>query len=569
MRFGRRLLWFAAGLVVASGSIALGQAAVQTAATQGSGQTPYTLRARVPLTIVDVVVTDAAGKPVHGLKLADFTLLEDGKEMKPASFDEHRSDEAADVAVTSTELKLPPNNFSNASVTPKSTSPLNVLILDSMDTPIATQSIVQMRMVGFVDKLTPDKRVAVLNISAMGQLSILQGFTSDHVLLKAAINSKKITGQIPPIEDSLQEPPAGNIDPTEQDPDVQCNHAAMRGQYSLSAMQQIVRYLSGMSGRKNVLWYSGSFPLTMEDKNGGVCYDFTQDLQVVNDQLARAHIALYPIDPRAMDLIARYGMMSKPVLQQVQEHLTQESIAEQTGGKALYNNNDLAALATDAVDLGSNFYTLTYTPVNQAMDTRFRTIKVKVDQPGLHLDYRNGYYAVEPDVTLAGKKIVKLSPMQSAMMRGGLDATQILFKVAVQEAHGTEDKLAADNQPDARWMKPPYRRYTVSYAVDVHGIDFATTPDGNYRGDFEYGVRVYNADGDEVVNSASKTVSPILPPTVYRSMLKGGANAHLEIDVPATGDYFLRIAVHDLASDRVGSIEVATSAIHAETASGK
>ena len=36
--------------------------------------------------------------------------------------------------------------------------------------------------------------------------------------------------------------------------------------------------------------------------------------------------------------------------------------------------------------------------------------------------------------------------------------------------------------------------------------------DGNYRGDFEYGVRVYNADGDEVVNSASKTVSLILIP---------------------------------------------------------
>jgi hypothetical protein len=56
-------------------------------------------------------------------------------------------------------------------------------------------------------------------------------------------------------------------------------------------------------------------------------------------------------------------------------------------------------------------------------------------------------------------------------------------------------------------------------------------------------------------------VNPILPPAVYRSMLKGGANAHLEIDVPATGEYFLRIAVHDLASDRVGAIEVPTSSI--------
>lgn len=156
--------------------------------------------------------------------------------------------------------------------------------------------------------------------------------------------------------------------------------------------------------------------------------------------------------------------------------------------------------------------------------------------------------------------------MQAALMRGALDATQVLFKVKVEQAPGTEAKLPADNQPDAKQMKPPYRHFTISYSIDVHGIDFATSPDGNYRGNFEYGVRVYNADGDEIVNSVSTTINPILPPTVYRSMLRGGANATQQIDVPATGDYFLRIAVHDMASDRVGAIEVPTASIVPETA---
>ena len=44
-------------------------------------------------------------------------------------------------------------------------------------------------------------------------------------------------------------------------------------------------------------------------------------------------------------------------------------------------------------------------------------------------------------------------------------------------------------------------------------------------------------------------------------MLTGGANAHQQIDLPATGDYFLRIAVHDLTSDRVGAIEIPTASI--------
>jgi hypothetical protein len=248
----------------------------------------------------------------------------------------------------------------------------------------------------------------------------------------------------------------------------------------------------------------------------------------------------------------------------LEEHYNMDLRAEQTGGHAVYTSNDLAGAVDDAINSEANFYTLTYTPVNQSLDTRFRTITVKVDQPGLHLVYRNGYYAVAPDVTLSGKKVEKVNAMQAAMMRGGLDATQILFKATVAQAPVTETTLPADNQPDAKQMKPPYRHYTISYSIDVHGIDFATSPDGSYRGNFEYGVRVYNADGDEIVNSVSTTVSPILPPTVYRSMLRTGANASQQIDVPATGDYFLRIAVHDLASDRVGAIEVPTASIAPE-----
>lgn len=534
------------------------QSAVETSRTQDAGQPGYVIRARVPLTIVDVVVTDAKGKPVHDLKQSDFTVLEDGKEMKPASFDEHRSDEAAPAGPTQVEQKLPPNTFTNVTPTPPTARPINILLIDSLDTPVATQTIIQQRMIGFVDKLAPDSRLSVMSLSEMGRLSILQGFTSDHELLKAAIHSKKITGQVPVIEDSFQDPngPTDSIDQDEE-----CNRGAMRGQYSLSAMHQMARYLSGMPGRKNLIWFSGAFPLRMYDNMHSVCYDFSQDLKNADDQLSRAHVVLYPVDPRALDLLAKFGATSRPVMQQAQEHLTMEAVAEETGGKALYNNNDLAALSADAIASGSNFYTLTYTPTNQTLDTRFRTITVKVDQPNLHLVYRNGYYAVAPDVTLNGKKVEKVSTMQAALMRGALNATQVLFHVTVAQAPGTEAKLPADNQPDAKQMKPPYRRYTISYSIDVHGIDFATSPDGNYRGNFEYGVRVYNADGDEIVNSVSTTVSPILPPAVYRSMLRTGANASQQIDVPAAGDYFLRIAVHDLASDRVGAIEVPTSSI--------
>jgi hypothetical protein len=312
-------------------------------------------------------------------------------------------------------------------------------------------------------------------------------------------------------------------------------------------------------GRKNLIWFAGSFPLQDGPCPDGDAYDLTADIHSATDALARAHVAIYPVDPRAMDALAQGNQTV--AIKQAAEHLTMDALAEPTGGKSTYNSNDLAGAAEDAVDTGSNFYALTYTPLNQTLDSRFRTIKVQVDQPGLHLAYRNGYYAIDPGTTLAGAKAAQLTPMQAALMRGGLDATQILFKVKVTQSPGTEQVLPVSNQPDSKQMHPPYRHYSLAYAIDVNGIDFSPGIDGNYRGDFELGARVYSADGDEIANAVSKTVSPILPPAVYHSMLRGGANAHQEIDVPATGDYFIRIAVHDLTSDRVGSIEVPTASI--------
>ncbi len=517
----------------------------------------YTIRTRVPLTIVDVTVTDAKGHPVHGLKQSDFTLLEDNHEMHPNSFEEHRTDTAVPTPALP-DPSLPPNTFTNATpaITAPSTRPLNILLLDSLNTAFGTQTAIRQRMIEFIDKMPPGTRLEILDLGP--KLAILQGFTDDHALLKAAINNAKSHFSL------LQDPQNG--DPTQEPLTVeqQGTRTAMRNEQLLASMRQVARYLAGLPGRKNLIWSTGAFPLQFPPQPPipdvwppYLLYDNAADVQNVGDLLARAHVSVFPIDNRGvreLNPLTRTGSLG------LAERATDDTIADQTGGHAFYNTNDFAQAAEDAIDLGSNFYTLTYAPTNQTLDTRFRTISVKVSQPGLHLTYRNGYYAVAPDTDTHGKKIETITPMQAAMMRGSLPATQILFRVKVVESP-VSSTLAPDNQPDPKQMHPPYRHYSISYIIDVHGIDFAPAADGNYRGDFEYGVRVYNADGDEIVNSTAKTVSPILLPAVYRSMLNTGANAHRDIDVPATGDYFLRIAVHDLATGRVGSIEIPTSSI--------
>ena len=541
---------------VATGAALLALAAVSPGRAQQSAQPQYTIRQRVPLTIVDVTVTDDKGHPVHGLPQSDFTLLEDGQPMALASFDEHRTD-TAPTAAPAPALILPPNTFTNAMPAPASVRPLNILLIDNLNTPTQVQQRVQMEMLAFIQRMPSGTPMAVFGLST--RLFIVQGITTDHELLKAAVSSSKNLVIAPPTQDLNQDPAdiADHAPPMPNDPcdETDTARTSQRAEYTLNAMRQLARYLSGMPGRKNLIWMSGSFPTEWPPEylpGAGTCYDYRDALNAATDLLARAHVAINQIESRGLQADNR---------KRLEEHHNMDLRADQTGGHAVYTSNDLGGAVADAIDFGSNFYTLTYTPTNQTLDTRFRTITVKVSQPNLHLTYRNGYYAVDPAVDTHGKPVATLTPMQNALMRGSLDSTQVLFNIKVTAVPGTEPALPIGNIPDAKQMHPPYRRFTLAYTLDAHALDFAQSPDGNYRANFEYGVNVYSPDGTAILNSASKVINPVLPPVVYQSMLKSGAGAHLDIDVPATGEFFLRIAVHDLASDRTGSIEVPVASI--------
>jgi VWFA-related protein len=523
---------------------------------------------------VEVNVTDANGKAVHGLTRDHFTVLEDGKPMTLRSFREHRSDQPEpDVAAGGSAL--PANTFTNASVQ-GSDVPLYILMIDSMDTPVATQSIVQKNMIDFVDKVPAGTRFAVFSISATGQLTLMNGFTTDTALLKKSIKSHKFDVQIPPFEDSGQDAvndtgvgmPSTNKRTAKPESEkfdltLECNHAAAREQYTVSAMMEIGRYLSGVPGRKNLIWYSGGFPYRMKDKGGALCYDSREDLRAADGILERAHVHVFPVDPRALDILAKEGPESRIVRQQTQEHLMMEDVAKATDGKTFYNNNDLAGAAIQAIDTGSNYYRLVYSPTNQVWDTRARRIQVDVDQPGLTLLYRRGYHAIEPGLTLSGKPVEKATPAQSAMMRGSLQPTEVLFHVTVVPAAANDTTLAAGNKADPKAMKPPYRHMTLLYNIDAGGIEFDQGADGNYVGKFEFGVNVFDPSNGKLINSNIMAAQPNLSADAYQSMLSSGAKLKQEIDLPATGEYILRAGVHDLTNDHVGAVEVPVSAVAA------
>jgi VWFA-related protein len=191
-------------------------------------------------------------------------------------------------------------------------------------------------------------------------IRILQGFTDDRALLKAAVAATM--PQFERNEDPQQ-------DPTQTDPsslEEEGNMLWTRAENQISAMKQIARFLGGMPGRKNLFWATGSvtlqFPPQPPDPDlwpPTVFYDLAPAMTEAEDLLARAHIAVYSIDSRGLQVVKFKSRKGELIFA---EHGTMDGVAEKTGGKAFYNNNDLGALAAEALDSGSNYYTLTYTP---------------------------------------------------------------------------------------------------------------------------------------------------------------------------------------------------------------
>ena len=584
-------------------------ALAQTPSQQPAPSQPVTtIKASTRIVIVDVVVTDSKGHPVHNLKASDFAVLENNVSQPIRHFDEHTAITADEAAKLPPMPRMPPGIFTN--YTPATAnSAVNVLLLDTLNTPMKDQSFVRDQLKKYLTSASPGARIAIFGLSS--RLYLLQGFTSDPEILKTVLNQKDLKSS-PLLDDPVSGGPGpqsmsdmmsdtmGNDPGTAQvianlqqfEAQTQSFQLQLRARYTLDAMNQLARYLSGIPGRKNLIWFSGSFPISILPDGDlqdpfAVMADSEDEFRETTNLLSVSQVAVYPVDARGLMVSPTFSAANsgskyarnptamakdetKFFQQTAAEHSTMLQMAEQTGGHAFINTNGLSQAVASAIDSGSNFYTVIYSPTNANWNGSFRKIQVRLQQQGLTLAYRRGYYADNPDAPPKHKEPVPatttttatVNAMRVAMMRGGPDPTQIIFKVLVRPATAaTEDTLAPDNTPNpAAKVKPPYRRYTIDFAADPRDISFTQSPGGNYLGDIQFLTYLYDQDGT-LLNTTGSAVKANLPPAAYAASLHGGLQFHQQISVPVKGAYYLRIGIHDVAGDHVGAIEIPIAAV--------
>ncbi|MGC1650117.1 MAG: VWA domain-containing protein [Candidatus Sulfotelmatobacter sp.] len=570
----------------------------QTAAPD-SGNTVATIKSKVRLVLVDVVVTNGKGEAVTGLQKQDFEILEDGKPQTISTFEEHHGAPPTQIKVP----PMPPHVYTNFPVTQTADS-VNVLLLDALNTPSRDQSYVHSQMIKYMKTIPPGTRVAIFTLAS--RLRMLQGVTTDSSELLAVLNRAQAGPQQSPLLPSNAETdadqrmidfmienssgPGGSaptlamaaVDPINAMKQFLADTAAFQTEQrvgiTLQALQQLARYLSSVPGRKNVIWFSGSFPSGILPNSDLVdpftsADTFQEDIRKTTDLLTAGQVALYPIGAEglapdmAFEANAQEIGEKRPSLamqDQVKHlqtgevardsnHSSMDQLAKDTGGQAFYNTNGLNDALTRVVNNGTRYYSLAYSPSNPTMDGKYRRIQVKLLKGKDNLAYRRGYYADDLQTVLAAGQKPDTDPLLMLMGRNLPDYSQILYKIKVVPSNPqpAPDAPRIGSNPD---LKGPFTRYGVDFAIAPQDLKLDPTPDGGRHGNIEIVLLAYDREG-KPLNFVVTKGDVNLDAKLYESVQKVGLQIHKEIDVPQQYIY-LRTGIYDLKSNTAGTLGV-------------
>jgi len=498
--------------------------------------------------VVDVEVTDAAGNPVRGLKQSDFAIEENGKPQPLRSFREFGT------AIPPPEHvlpKLPFGIYTNYQSIPAS-GPANILLFDAMHSGVGSIARSMHYASDYFGTMPKGTQVAVFLLSENG-LHMLQGFTSDPATLQRAVHNVHIhAGANPDLYTSQRD--------------------------TINAFNQIAAYVSGVKGRKNLLWFIQGMPVCLMRDGGWEWPDCSFEapgsrsitlihrLMDVYERFSAEQVAVSPIDPRGH----LYGIGFAQV--------KADEVAEQSGGESFYDNNDLKATIAKAIDHGSQFYTLSYIPLQQTDDGHYHHLKIAiVDHPELHLVYRKGYDAERvptPDAPAPGPAPLKSSRQVSvdlafgrldelrpgpALLKASLEgkspaATQILFDAS---AWPSPPAAADPADPAATKVKSQTNGRVpceVQYGFPSSEIAFTEDADGMLSASLEFDIAAYN-DLREQVAHQSQTVTLHLSHDQFDDFMSKPYRYTQKIDLPP-GPLSVHVGILDNVTSKVGTLEI-------------
>jgi len=371
-------------------------------------QAPPIFRAGTRLNVVDVTVTDKEGRPIDGLTAADFTITEDGVPQTITTVAYQRMEPNA--APLPPVPPAPPGRPMRAAPTVQPTisaSPagdvryqnrrLIVLYFDLSAMPPPDQMRAYTAARKFIDEQIKAQDLVAMMTFEGGAVRVRQDFTADRVVLKDVIDvliygEQRDANDMPDVTTDVgtafgQDDAEFNILNTDR---------------QLSALQTAATMLRALPEQKALVYFASGLRLNGVDNQA--------QLRATVNAATRANVSIYPVDARGLVAQAPLGDATRPspggigmftgqtattlVTNFQRSQDTLYSLAKDTGGKALFDNNDLSLGIVQAAQSIASYYILGYTSTHTAMDGKFHRVRVTL-RDGLNADlsYRQGYFA--------------------------------------------------------------------------------------------------------------------------------------------------------------------------------
>ena len=550
----------------------------------------------IRVVLVDAVVLDKEGHPIKGLKSDDFTVTEDGVRERIAFFSERNSQRTNSAPppiipahVTTNRPAVTQASAENGTVA--------VLLLDGLNTPAQNQIYVKQQMLKFLARqYDPNTKLAVMALT--NKLTVLQNFTQDPLLLRAALDrylagTPALARSGGEMETSSASVPAPTVNLPAQaqggpagsgpDPGLPATLAAggssasifediaymmdrferesenfsrdTRVSTTLAALEQIARFVSGQNGRKVLLWFSTGFPFSVvgdspsameAERNYGD--QIRRTINLLND----AHVATYTIDagglaPASLGDPSLSGRDAQGKIHlgiDANRALSSESFQR-------FSTHD--AMETIARDTGGRYFG-NRNDLDQA-------IQSALSESSSY--YMIGYYPSNKkwDGRFRNIKLqVDRASTQLHYRRGYFAVNPADWKKDDGERTLTA-ALTANSLPStevtfmARALPPqPDADTVVEFAIDSSTLSFQTEAGNLHHCTLQFEVQAFTPEGKRVKTEV-QTAEASLPAPTYERVSKQGLPMSVPIRL-TPGKYILRVGVRDNLTGLFGTADL-------------
>lgn len=518
-------------------------AAAAAALAWGQGAPEPVLRTNTRLVLLDVVVTNDKG-PIKGLTKEDFILEDKGKKQTISVFEVTESGKQ-NVPPTPLPQGVYSNRLNRLGEVQQTAT---IVLYDRINTAASDQAFVRNQVLRLLASLRDTDRVGFYSLGFT--LQMVHDYDEDAAPLVRVAKALQAGG----------DPPANFSEPDKQlfkrlsdalSPMQQLQNQA-RVNITYPAFRTLARHVSGVMGRKNVLWVTSVFPLTFGNQVERRKND-EAEVEAFRNNLTEANITLYPVDPGGTGAsfnqsegapVANEGsLMPNSMRNQagtssvsntptsLTGNQTMLLLASATGGKAYRNMNDIEPALREVISSAEYTYTLGFAPDEKTLDNKVHELKVSlVKKPATdkaRLTHRKQYLAWGPKAPPE----LRMVPALEDVMADTLPANSIGLMAVVN----------AD----------PAKPGTQVLDIRVSAADIRFVPQGDqWAAKFDIAISVEGRQGASV-----KTYSPTLSTEVLRQVMAQGMDVRESLEVgPGAGVF--RVSLLDSAGGTAGALRV-------------